>query len=190
MISVVVSYSQSEFEQKYAELRRYKVTIPTDITSTGLSGLSVLVSTVQGYKTRVTELMNEAMIMKAHAKVQSESAEHAYEASLDLIINTDIEVINMPSDRTRVARANKKLKAELEHVKEAKTIFSLIDVYYKSVVHIFNDLESANKNLETQTNIYKKMMPPNFEAHPTYSPSQQQSTIPIQTQGVKLLTEA
>lgn len=182
MISIIVTYSQAEFDKRYDELRKYRVVIPPDPISQGFSGLANLISQVQGYKDRVSELWNEALILKTHAKVQADAAEYAYETALDLMINTDVEVINMPSDRTKVSKANKKLKNELDHVRETKMIHSLIDVYYKTVSNTFNNLESANKNLTEQINMYKRLNPP------TGGQPMQPETEP-KTSGVKLTVE-
>ena len=173
MISVVVTYSQSEFDRKYEELRQYKVTLPKDPISLGFSGLADLIATLQGYKDRVSELWSESSKLKTHAKIQAEIAESEYQTALDLLMNQDVEVINMPSDRTRLAKANKKLQAELSRIHETKMIQSLMDVYHRTVTNVYNNLESANDNLSEQVQIYKRMNPPTslgFDQQPASEP--------------------
>lgn len=173
MITLSIGYDEADFNHRYEELKKYRVTLPPDPISLGFSGIAQLISEVQGYKDRVSELWNEALMMKSKAKLQTTATRYNYEAKLDLIIDTDPEITGMSSDRQRVARANKKLAKERADMNESELIYGLIDAYYKTVSNIHSNLESANRNLESQCNIYKRMNPP-VDGQPQYHTAPQQ----------------
>lgn len=157
---LAIQYSEAEYKNKYEELRQYKVTIPADPISQGFGGLAALISTVQGSRDRITEVMNEALYSKSLAKKQELELHYAYETALDVIIDTDPEITNLTSDRQRLARANQKLKAQIADMREATIIYHLFDCYYKTVCNVLHRIESADKSLSEQINIYKRMNPP------------------------------
>ena len=112
-------------------------------------------------------IFNEALNAKADSEVQLESAEYAYTAALDVLLDTDPEILALPSDKTKVARANRKLKTQLETLHQAKMVHIHIDAYFKTVQSTLKDLESTNKNLTEATNLFKKSLPqPNPAAVP------------------------
>lgn len=172
MITVTINYDQEAYALKYEELKKYRATIPPDPMAQGFNGLAQLISTIQGYKDRVSELLSEALVLKSQAKVQAESAKYKYETSLDLIMDTDIEILALPSDRTRLARANKKLTVEVAHMRESNLIYRLIDAYFKTVENAYNNLESSNRNISEQCNLYKKMYPSNDQSSGSPKPFQ------------------
>lgn len=166
MILTSITYDESAFAAKYEELKKYRITIPPDPMAQGFNGLATLISQVQGMRDRVSELLGEALSLKSQAKIQAASAKYAYEAAVDLIMDTDLEILALPSDRTRLAKANKKLKAEVDRMRETDLISRLIDTYHKSVLNVLENLESSNRNLNEQCNLYKKMYPSNDQSSP------------------------
>lgn len=167
----LVTYEDSEFDKKYAELDLYRAVIPPDPIALGFSGIASLMSEMQGKKDRVTELLNKAALMRTKAKIQLDSTKYVYETQLDVLLESDGDVLIMPSDRTRLARANRKLRDKIDAMKNAELVYKLIDVYYKTVSNVYNNLESANRNLTEQCNIFKRMNPP-----APYPPSNQPGT--------------
>ncbi len=155
-----VLYDEAEFQKKYDELKQYHVDIPEDPVSLGFSGLAAKIAEVQRCKDRVSEMWNESSLVKTKAKVYADSSEYVYQSKLDVIIDTDPEIIALPSDRTKLARANKKLAVELKEMQEAEFVYKLVNAYFNTVANTFNNLESVNKNLTEQLNIYKKLSPP------------------------------
>jgi len=166
MLVPSIVYDETTFENYYNELKDYRMEIPKNAETQGFSGLQELFSRVQEYRNRVSEMLATATTMKAKAKVQFDSATYAYEASLDSLLDTDPEVVALPSDKVKVARANKKLTVQIERMQDAKMTLTLIDAYYKTVDHVMGNLESVNKNLTEQCNIIKKLHPSNGPAYP------------------------
>lgn len=165
-----VNYDEAEYNKKYAELDEYRINIPPNPIDLGFAGLADLVSKVQNAKSRVSELYTRSLKLKSDAKVQEMSAKYAYEAKLDVLLESDATVLSAASDRTRIARANKILKVEIERMRETDLIYRLVNAYYQSVGNVFTNLESVNKNLSEQVNIYKRMLPP-IDAQPSFSPT-------------------
>jgi hypothetical protein len=153
-------YDEEAYEKCYSELKTYEIAVPADPVQTGFNGLCELFSKVQAYRERVSQMFSEAVRTLARAKVQMNSAKRAYETALDIVIDTDPEIIKLPSDRTKVARANRKLAAEVERMHESINTFHMIDAYYEVVKNRADILSTANKAITEQTNLYKKLIPP------------------------------
>jgi|SRR5665213_17378 len=158
-----LTYDEVVYEKLYEEIKQYEISVPTDPVQLGFNGICELFSKVQAYRERVGAMFTEAVRTLAHAKVQMESAKRAYETALDIVIDTDPEIIKLPSDRTKVARANRKLAAEVERMHDSKNTFHLIDAYYEVVKNRVNILAITNKAITEQTNLYKKLIPPQNE---------------------------
>lgn len=169
-LSVVVNYDEQDYNKKYDELKQYRLTAPSDPVALGFQGLYDWIANIQKMKNRVNVLLIESLVEKERAKVQADSAKYVYEAQLDVLLENNPEVLSAASDRIRVARANKLLKAEISRMRETDLIHRLVAAYHKSVAAVFSNLESANLNLDRQSNIYKRMNPPT-DGQPGYTPS-------------------
>ena len=166
-LALSIAYDSEAYFKRFQELRTYHIEIPADPAALGFNGMFALYSKLQEYKTRVVGILNDARSAKSNAKVQVKAAEYAYNAALDVLIDTDPEILVLPSDRTKVARANKKLKTQLETLHQAEIVYEHINAYYQTVEATMGDLESTNDNLREAINLFKKSLPqPNPAAVP------------------------
>lgn len=158
--ALAVQYREEEFTSRYEELKQYRIAIPPDPVALGFNGLADLISRVQGFKDRVSEMLNDAIVLKTRAKVQADVCQYAYEAAVDILVDTDPEISSLPSDRSRLARANKKLADKVAATRTSSLVHKMIEAYYRTVANVYANLESANRNLYEQCNLYKRMNPP------------------------------
>lgn len=158
-LALSIIYDSDAYFKRYQELRTYHIEIPRDIVAVGFNGMYVLYSQLQEYKSRVTGIFNDALNAKADSEAQLEAAEYAYNAALDVLLDTDPEILALPSDKMKVARANRKLKTQLETLHQAKIVHIHIDAYFKTVQSTLKDLESTNKNLTEAVQLFKRALP-------------------------------
>lgn len=155
-----IAYNDAEFQKRYEELKHYVVTIPDDPAILGFSGFVKLFHTIQEYKNRVSQMWSEASVLRTNAKIHWDSAKYAYQAKFDLLVDTDPEIIALTSDRAKTSKANKKLAQEIREMQDAEMTYKLVNVYFGVIENTFNNLESVNRNLTEQANIFKKSNPP------------------------------
>ena len=87
-LALSIAYDEKSYHERFLELRTYHLDIPADPSVIGFNGMFELYSRLQAYKSRVTNILNDARTAKANAKVQLKTAEYAYNAALDVLIDT------------------------------------------------------------------------------------------------------
>lgn len=155
-----VHYNDEEYNKLYAELNAIHVIIPADPIALGFSGLSNLISEVQGHRERVSSIESDIIRIHTNALIQRDACKHNYETNLAILMDTDPEVMNQPSDKTKVAKANKKLTEYVEQYRQSVVVYRLINTFYDTVKNKSKMLSVANDNIKEQCNIYKRLNPP------------------------------
>lgn len=164
-----IVYNDAEYEVRYKELHTCRVSVPENVVELGFGSIALYLAKIQGYKDRVSSMLSEVLQIQGKAKMQLNDAKFLYETKLDALIDMDPEIVNLPSDKMKIARANKKLTEERQRVQDATAVYHMITTYVKSVEVVLENLVSADKSLTEQGNIYKRMHPP---VQPQYPPRQ------------------
>lgn len=151
-------YNQETFSKKYGELLTYKVEIPGNLEKIGYLGINELMSKIQGYMTRVNELLVEANQLHSVARAFAKSAKYAFEAKraakLGALSKGEYESIKILE-----AQVDTELEDDKRLMQRAELATGLFAAYLKSVEGTYENLKDVKDTLDKQSQIYKRLVP-------------------------------
>lgn len=164
----MIVYDEEKSNKVLEELKAYRVNLPENIVELGFGTMAAWMARLESYKARVSSLMADIIPQKTAAKIQLDSAKFNYETKSDILIDTDPEIMICTSDKTRIAKANKKLVAERQAVMEATAIHKQFVALSEIVFNALTTLESQTRSLAEICNMGKRMSQPQQPGSSTF----------------------
>ena len=157
LINKVNTFTPLDYDKLYKELNNYGVTLDEDPTSVGLSSLNQKIANIDSQKTRIGGILTSAYRNEDVITLVMNDISRTLEKEKSALVK-DEEIVKLSNQSLRDAAVNRKLSELLDLKGEVEGFYLQARTFTKVVQHVFNMLDSTNKNISRQLTTIQTMI--------------------------------